>query len=172
MMRIPVGTIGSDERLMLDLPQVPARWAQILQSWCPGGLRPVQHQALPSILDGTQHLVITAPTNSGKSLCAHAELLRCCLAGKRAILIEPLRVIANEQTETLTQISQSLAPIIGRTPSVRCSTGEFRTNDEFRSDPPPADGEILVVTPERLELLLRNPENDAFLASIGSVVVD
>ncbi len=172
MTRITVGTIGSDTPPDAKLPSVPAPWPQLLKAWCPDGLRPVQTQTLPSILRGHQHLVITAPTNSGKSLCAHAELLRCCLAGQRAVLIEPMRVIANEQTETLTELIAQLAPTLGCRPTVRLSTGEFRHTDEFLSDPPPEEGEILVVTPERLDLLLRNPEHDDFLASIGSVVVD
>ncbi len=172
MTRIAVGTIGTDIPPKAQLPIVPAPWPEILKTWSPAGLRPVQTQVLPLILGGHQHLVITAPTNSGKSLCAHAELLRCCLAGQRAILIEPMRVIANEQTETLTALIDRLATELGCCPKVRLSTGEFRHTDEFLSDPPPDDGEILVVTPERLDLLLRNPEHDDFIASIGSVVVD
>lgn len=172
MTRIDAGTLGSDTRPSTKLPKLPSPWPQLLSAWCPDGLRPVQAQTLPSIITGQQHLVIAAPTNSGKSLCAHAELLRCCLGRQRAVLIEPMRVIANEQTQTLTQLIERLAPSLPVQPKVRLSTGEFRTNDEFISDPPPADGEILVVTPERLELLLRNPEHDAFIASIGSLVVD
>lgn len=172
MTLIAAGTIGSDTRPTAPLPSLPAPWPQLLSIWCPEGLRPVQTQTLPALIGGRQHLVITAPTNSGKSLCAHVELLRCCLSGQRAILIEPLRVIANEQTETLTTLIARLAPALGRKPTVRLSTGEFRHTDEFLSDPPPKTGEILVVTPERLELLLRNPDNDDFIASIGSVVVD
>lgn len=172
MTRIHAGTLGSDTRPSPKLPDLPKPWPEILSVWCPEGLRPVQVQTLPSIITGAQHLVITAPTNSGKSLCAHAELLRCCLGGQRAVLIEPMRVIANEQKHTLTQLIERLAPRLEIQPKVRLSTGEFRTNDEFISDPPPEDGEILVVTPERLDLLLRNPEHDVFIASIGSLVVD
>ena len=149
MTRIFAGTIGTNTRPAAGLPSVPAPWSKVISHWCPHGLRPVQSQSFPSILGDLQHLIITAPTNSGKSLCAHAELLRCCMAGQRAILIEPMRVIANEQTETLIALIDRLAPTLGRRPSVRLSTGEFRNNDEFLSDPPPVEGEILVVTPER-----------------------
>lgn len=172
MNRIFAGTIGSNTQPENKLASVSSFWHQVLSIWRPQGLRPVQLQSLPFIFGGHQHLLITAPTNSGKSLCAHAELIRCCMAGQRAILIEPMRVIANEQTDTLTTLIQQLAPTLGRSPSVRLSTGEFRSTDEFISDPPPEDGEILVVTPERLELLIRNPEHNDFIASIGSVVVD
>lgn len=154
------------------MPSLPPPWNEILEVLCPEGLRPVQSQALPFILTGHQHLVITAPTNSGKSLCAHSELLRSCLAGQRAILVEPMRVIANEQAATLTRLIERLGNMLPRKPTVRLSTGEFRSTNEFLSDPPPEDGEILVVTAERLDLLLRNPEYDPFIASIGSVVVD
>jgi superfamily II DNA/RNA helicase len=172
MTRLFAGALGTNQRPAATVPNVPEPWPQLLAAWRPDGLRPVQTRTLPSLLNGRQHLVIMAPTNSGKSLCAHAELLRSCLAGQRAVLIEPLRVIANEQTETLTTLMTQLAPILGRAPTVRLSTGEFRTTDEFLADPPPQDGEILVVTPERLDLLLRNPDYDDFIASIGSVVVD
>lgn len=172
MTRILAGKIGSDQRPAEPSLQLPDPWPEFLSALCPDGLRPIQSQTLPAIVCGRQNLVITAPTNSGKSLCAHAELLRCCLAGQRAILIEPMRVVANEQTSTLTSLLELLAPILGTQPRVRLSTGEFRHNNEFLSDPPPPDGEILVVTPERLELLLRNPDNDAFIATIASVVVD
>ena len=83
-----------------------------------------------------------------------------------------MRVIANEQAATLTRLIEQLGKVLPRKPTVRLSTGEFRSTNEFLSDPPPEDGEILVVTPERLDLLLRNPEYDPFIASIGSVVVD
>jgi helicase len=172
MTRISAGTIGSDHPpATLDL-HLPDPWPSLLSVLCPDGLRPIQSASLPAILCGRQHLVITAPTNSGKSLCAQAELIRSSLAGHRAVLIEPMRVIANEQVATLESVLERLAPMIGTKPHVRLSTGEFRHTQEFLSDPPPPDGEILVVTPERLELLLRNPANDDFIASIGSVVVD
>jgi helicase len=172
MERIHAGTIGSNTQPVEKLDGLSTPWSEILDAWCPDGLRPVQVQSLPDILGSQQHLVITAPTNSGKSLCAHAELLRCCLAGKRAVLVEPMRVIANEQTSTLSTLVQNLSSQLGIKPKVLLSTGEFRHTDEFLSDPPPTNGEILVVTPERLDLILRNPEYDDFIASIGSIVVD
>ena len=172
MTQISVGTIGSSVQSTSAPQGVSDAWVDIVSAWCPKGLRPIQAESLPKILNGLQHLVITAPTNSGKSLCAHAELLRCCLAGGRAVLIEPMRVIANEQTATLKDLVERLAPVIGCQPSVRVTTGEFRNSDEFLSDPPPDDGEILVVTPERFDLILRNPEYDDFIRDIGSVVVD
>lgn len=172
MTRIFAGSLGSDKTSAVKVPAFPAPWNDVLASWCPEGLRPVQAQALPSVIIGCQHLVITAPTNSGKSLCAYAELLRCCISGQRAVLVEPMRVIANEQSDRLAAFLPKVAHVLGSVPTIRLSTGEFRSTLEFLSDPPPDEGEILVVTPERLELLLRNPDNDAFLASIGSVVVD
>jgi helicase len=170
--RIFAGKIGSDSRPQGKSVDLPAPWPEALTVWCPDGLRPIQSQALPDILCGHQHLIISAPTNSGKSLCAHAELFRCCLAGQRAILVEPLRVIANEQADTLKDLVERLSPSLGRKTSVRLSTGEFRLSEEFLSDPPPEEGEILIVTPERLDLLIRNPGNDNFIASIGSIVAD
>lgn len=126
MTRVCAGSIGSDlppTKLDLDLPQP---WPDLLSALCPNGLRPIQSLALPAILCGQQHLVITAPTNSGKSLCAHTELLRTCQAGQRAVLIEPMRVIANEQAETIQDLIEKLDPVLSSKPHVRLSTGEFR----------------------------------------------
>jgi helicase len=172
MNRLHAGTIGSDTPSWATTPEVPEPWPQLLAAWQPHGLRSVQREALIPLLADTQHLVICAPTNSGKSFCAHLELVRCCLAGQRAVLVEPMRVLATEQARSLEATIERLSPLLARLPTVRLSTGEFRHNNEFQSDRPPEDGEILVVTPERLDLILRNPMNDDFVASIGSVVVD
>jgi superfamily II DNA/RNA helicase len=125
------------------------------------------------ILETRQHLVVCAPTNSGKSLIGYLVLLDAVLRGKRAVLVEPLRALAQEQSETLTELTSQLSRV-GLAPPirVRLSTGEYRFVGELPSAAPTEEGEIIVATPERLDAILRNPKNSAWTSTIGALVVD
>ena len=152
------------------------RWSVIIDKLSRGrGLRPVQRVALEDarILESRQHLVVCAPTNSGKSLLGYAILLDAVLQGRRAILLEPLRALAQEQTDELTDLLTTLKDCVFRqVPKVRISTGDYRLEGEFPSAAPPSEGEIIVATPERLDAILRNPEHVEWASSIGAMVVD
>jgi hypothetical protein len=55
---------------------------------------------------------------------------------------------------------------------VRIATGDYRLEGELPSDSPPAEGEIIVATPERLDAIMRNPAHGAWISSVGALVVD
>ena len=138
-------------------------------------LRPVQSDALSrlKILESRRNLVVCAPTNSGKRMVGYALLMSAVQLGRRAVLLEPLRALAQEQAESLRELMgalpESLFPV---RPSVILSTGDYRLEDEVFSSPPPSTGEIIVATPERFDTILRNPDNEAWVDSVGTVVVD
>lgn len=152
------------------------RWSAIVEAFLQGRpLRPIQRKALldARILESRQHLVISAPTNSGKSLIGHLLLLDAVMQGRRAVLLEPLRALAQEQADELTERLASLGPsVLASVPKIRISTGDYRLESEFLSDAPPSEGEIIVATPERLDAIMRDPSHDAWIQSIGTVVVD
>ncbi|MGD1853908.1 MAG: DEAD/DEAH box helicase [Leptolyngbyaceae cyanobacterium] len=135
--------------------------------------RPVQTLALKDrkILDNRKHLIVSAPTNSGKSLIGWLTLFQILKSGKRAILLEPLRALAREKTDEIESIAKDLGEILGKPIKVKISTGDYRIEDELMGDPPPG-GELIVATPERLEALLRNPMNLPWFETIGAVCVD
>ena len=135
--------------------------------------RQVQVQALGElrILDSRRNLIVSAPTNSGKSLVGLLVLLNAILNNRRAILIEPLRALAREKTDELELLAKGLSKLFDKKIAVRISTGDYRIESELPSDPP-AGGEIIVATPERLEALLRNPAHRNWLSTIGAVCVD
>src|SRR5262249_30167226 len=138
-------------------------------------LRPVQRAALEEgrILESRQHLIVCAPTNSGKSLIGYIVLLDAVLRGRRAILLEPLRALAQEQADELTDLLAALKPgVFSGPPKVRISTGDYRLDGEFPFAAPPLEGEIIVATPERLDAILRNPEHASWFSSVGALVVD
>ena len=151
-------------------------WSAIVQTLLQGRtLRPVQRKALldARVLESRQHLVISAPTNSGKSLIGHLLLLDAVLRGRRAVLIEPLRALAQEQADELTERLELLGPsVIPNAPKVRIATGDYRLEGEVLSDAPPTGSEIIVATPERLDAIMRNPTNGPWIQSIGTMVVD
>lgn len=136
--------------------------------------RPIQAKALGerSILHSRRNLVLSAPTNSGKSLIGLLALLEAVNRGHRAILLEPLRALAREKMSELESVANRLGNILGRSFKVRISTGDYRIDDETFADPPPQQGELLVATPERLEAILRNADYASWIESIDAVCVD
>ena len=178
MKRLDAGTTGMtlSSAAPRDLGSVGEPWATIIATLLRDrSLRPVQRAAIVDarILESRQHLVVCAPTNSGKSLIGHLVLLDTVRQGRRAILLEPLRALAQEQADELTETLAGLVPnTFERPPKVRLSTGDYRLDGELPTDAPPPEGEILVATPERLDAILRQPQHEAWASTVGAVVID
>jgi helicase len=166
---------GQDERHRLP-PGLSGPWQVILPVLTEHRpMRAVQWMAVAEaqILESRQHLVVCAPTNSGKTLVGYMVLLEALLMGRRAVLLEPLRALAQEKAEELTSIVARLSPaVFPAAPSVRLTTGDYRLASEEPGAPPPEHGELIVATPERFEAILRNPAYASWLSNVGAVVVD
>ncbi len=136
--------------------------------------RPIQALAFGkyNILENRRNLIISAPTNSGKSLIAILAILNAVIKGKRAVLLEPLRAIAQEKFEEINKVIPKIQKILKRKITIRISTGDYRLDTEYFSSPPPNTGEIIIATPERFDVILRNPQNSLWIESIGLVCVD
>ena len=179
MKRIDLGITGSEIKNKSrpnweDLIQDPV-WEGVVKQLVPNSFptdiqtRTIEEGAL---LSTRRNLILTAPTNSGKSLLAYLLLLRGALTGKRALLLVPLRAIAQEKFEELQEISRKLEPVLNKKVGVVISTGDYRLNEETLQSPPPEDGELVVATPERIECIIRNTEFDTWTDSIGVVCAD
>lgn len=135
-------------------------------------LRIVQSSALQSgLLTNRLNYIVSAPTNSGKSMLGWLVLLQAIQQGKRAILLEPLRALAQEKRDEISRLAPAISDALGKLLNIRISTGDYRNDDETFFDSAP-EGELIIATPERLEALLRNPDNQAWLETIGAVCVD
>ena len=136
--------------------------------------RPIQTLAFgkQNILEHRRNLIISAPTNSGKSLVGTLAMLQSVSRGHRAVLIEPLRALASEKFDELNKTLPLIEHIFKRKITVRITTGDFRLDNEYFYSPPPDAGEIIIATPERLEALLRNPDYETWVKSIGSICLD
>jgi ATP-dependent DNA helicase len=179
MKRIEAGSSGRDLRQAVRLSELDLSrdWFNLIEQYIGDHpLRPVQAKALAELgmLETRRHLVVCAPTNSGKSLIGHLALTEALRAGRRAVLLEPLRALAQEKAEELADLlplvnAGDVSPI---PPRLQISTGDYRLESETFQDPPPKNGELIVATPERLEAILRNPANQEWVDSIGCLVVD
>jgi len=178
MKRIDCGTSGAFQQTLkvgrMDL-RVGEPWDGVLKVLSPGpSPRPAQIKALAEyrVLETRRNLIVSAPTNGGKSLVGVLTMLDAVRREGRAILLEPLRAIAREKAEELRAVAPHLETILGTSIRVRISTGDYRADNETLFAAPPGQGEIVVATPERFEALLRNADHDDWLASVQVVCVD
>jgi helicase len=175
--RIDAGTKGAQTCPLVDVRDIGLAedWESIVRK-CVGDrpLRPVQANALATarMLDTRRHLLVCAPTNSGKSVVGYLAMIEAIRGGRRAVLLEPLRALAQEKAEELSELFGLLEGEIGGAPDVQLSTGDYRLENEGFEDAPPEFGEVIIATPERLEAIMRNPDNESWVESLGAVVVD
>ncbi len=168
------GDPGSDAEPS-SVSHAAGRWSSLLGQAAPGELRPIQARFLEGghFLDSRRNLVIIAPTNGGKSLVGDLVLMEAVARGQRAVLIEPLRALAQQRTAEMRKLLELAGggPLAGN-PRVQLTTGDYRLEHEDITSPPPREGEIVIATPERLEAIGRHQAGQAWLEAIGAVVVD
>lgn len=137
-----------------------------------GSMRAVQWEAAQQgVFASRRHALVAAPTNSGKTVVGYLLLVEALLRGQRAVLLEPLRALAQEKADELRSALPALREALGIDLQVTLSTGDYRLEGDRFGDAAPS-GELIVATPERLEAILRLPESEAWLNGVGAVCVD
>ena len=176
MKHLPAGVVGKTADYSAGSTSAGAQQSALLRALLNGrALRPVQRVAFQDvrILESRRNLVVCAPTNGGKTLVGQGLLLDAVIRGMRAVLLEPLRALAQEQSDQLSELVRTLpTELFPIPPSVVLSTGDYRLDGESMAAAPPSGGELIVATPERFDAILRNPLFEGWLDSIGAVVVD
>lgn len=138
-------------------------------------LSPPQETALVSGIAGRsgQDYLISAPTNSGKTLISLFRIFTSALAGeRRCVYVAPLKALAEEKAVEFRAIAENLHRCRERRIKVSVTTGDYQLSREFLGSPPPDSGEIVICTPERLEVMLRNPENHEWARAVDTYVFD
>ena len=120
-------------------------------------LYPPQAEALPPLYRG-ESLVLACPTASGKSLVAYLALLRAARAGRTGLYLVPLRALAQEKYEELSDFTE-----LGLRVGLSIGDFDLPARSLERLD-------ILIATSEKADGLLRR--GSPWLDRLGVVVAD
>ncbi|MBU3916992.1 DEAD/DEAH box helicase, partial [bacterium] len=141
----------------------------------------VQAQSWPKIAGG-EHVLITAPTGSGKTLTAFLWAINQLVSGKwetgqtRVLYISPLKALNNDIRRNLTTPLEEIRQVfeVSGEPfpgiNVMTRSGDTKQSDRRRMLRYPP--EILITTPESLNLLLSSASGRTLLTSISTVILD
>jgi ATP-dependent Lhr-like helicase len=136
----------------------------------------VQIASWPRIAAGS-HVLITAPTGSGKTLTAFLWCINRFYTGEwetgrtRVLYVSPLKALNNDIRVNLTEPISTLQSDYGMRP-VRTGlrSGDTPSGDRQRLLKHPPD--ILITTPESLHLMLTTNKGRLALATVECVIVD
>ena len=124
-------------------------------------LNPLQSKAIPAVLSTSGHVMVVAPTSSGKSFIGEAAVLRAMvLEGKPAVWLLPARALAAEVGET-----------VGRWRSLGIRSVEL-TGETNMSSEAVRNAQLLIATTEKFEALYRRSSLRSFISSVGCLVID
>ena len=143
----------------LDLPQKARQF--FTKQWGIERLHPPQTESIVPIFSGRSAL-IAIPTASGKSLIAYLGILRKLLleeVGSKAVYIVPLKALATEKYDELTQLGKALNLTIGL--GIGDATSEAKKINEC---------DILVCTSEKLDSLIRNRSET--MSNVSIIIAD
>ncbi|MBN2532878.1 MAG: DEAD/DEAH box helicase [Spirochaetales bacterium] len=141
----------------------------------------IQEKAWPVIARG-DHVLVTAPTGSGKTLTAFLWALNSLISGRwtgenvHVLYISPLRALNVDVQRNLTAPLAEIERVFRERgeyfPRIRVLTrsGDTPQSDRRRmiTHPP----EILITTPESLNLMISSPRARGLFTSIKTVIMD
>ncbi len=140
-----------------------------------------QARAWPAIARG-EHVLVTAPTGSGKTLAAFLWALDRLITGKwtggrtRVLYISPLRALNNDIQRNLLGPLAALEDVFRTAgapfPELRVETRSGDTPQAARQRMLRRPPEILITTPESLNLLLSSKSGRSVLDSLATVILD
>lgn len=141
----------------------------------------IQDQAWPEIAGGN-HVLVTAPTGSGKTLTAFLWAINKFLSGtqppesQRVLYISPLKALNNDIQRNLQTPLQELEEYFAMEgkpfPEIRVAVRSGDTSPSERRHMLRHPPEIFITTPESLNILLTSKSGRRVLTGISTVILD
>jgi ATP-dependent Lhr-like helicase len=141
----------------------------------------IQAKAWPEIAKGN-HVLVTAPTGSGKTLTAFLWAINNFLVSRqptermRVLYISPLKALNNDIQRNLTKPLEELQKYFdsaGMTlPMIRTAVRSGDTDPAERRRMQRHPPEIFITTPESLNVLLTSKNGQKMLTGISTVILD
>lgn len=142
---------------------------------------PVQLKAWPKIANG-EHVLVSAPTGSGKTLTAFLWAVNQLISGRlttgetRILYVPPLKALNNDIQRNLIAPLRELKKIFKSAgepfPEIRVLTRSGDTTQSERRRMLRKPPEILITTPESLNLMLGSRSGQSILTRIATVILD
>ncbi|MCB1309450.1 MAG: DEAD/DEAH box helicase, partial [Leptospiraceae bacterium] len=156
----------------------------LIQNWFQnrvGQPTDAQCQTWPAVAAGV-HVLLTAPTGSGKTLSAFLWALHQLITGTwqngdlRVLYISPLKALNNDIRINLLQPLSELRQVFQDAgepfPEIRVMTRSGDTPPSERQRIQRRPPEILITTPESLNIMLTTARNAAMFESVRTVILD
>jgi helicase len=137
-------------------------------------LTPIQEKAiLAGICNPSKHFLVSAPTNSGKTLVGIFRIFTDILKKRgRCVYVAPLKALAEEKRIEFEALCQEIIECNGPEIKLSITTGDYQLTRDFLGSPPPENGELVICTPERLEIMLRSNKNLFWARAVSTFLFD
>jgi ATP-dependent Lhr-like helicase len=140
-----------------------------------------QARAWPAIARG-EHVLVSAPTGSGKTLTAFLWAIDSLVTGRlavgavRVLYLSPLKALNRDVRENLLGPLEELRALFeqegARFPRIRVMTRSGDTPDDERRAMLRHPPEILITTPESLNLILTGSQSRHVVGEVRTVILD
>ena len=159
MTRKPDAVVTGEEPVSALAGLIPPKIAALLERRGFHVLRPCQVKAIRAGLFTDQNLLVCTPTASGKTLVGELAALNGILHDKgKAVYVVPLRALASEKYRAFRKDYPDL--------KVAVRTGDLDEESDNRI----ADADLIIVTSEKLDSLLRHKAE--WVRRVKTLIVD